>query len=91
MGILRRERFTPDQLMPRYIKQLFTRKYGTEGRSLDLDRHLLTVKWHACYVVTQDDPPQSSAEQLSKVATMRQGGDSAKMEVETLISNLESR
>lgn len=72
------------------VKHLFRRKYGTEGQSLDDGQLLRAIERHTSYVITRDNLLRSLAEQLSKVATMRQSGSSTERRVETLISYLES-
>lgn len=61
---------------------------GTE-KSLCGDQDLVAVQHHAGYVGTKTEPPRSSAEQLTRVATMRSGGGSAEASVGTLASDVE--
>lgn len=89
MGVLRRERLTPEKSRQRHASRLFASKYGTE-ESLDGDQLLIVVKTHVGYVVTQDHSPRSLVEQVAKVATMPSGRGSAETRVETFILTFES-
>lgn len=89
MGFLRRERVSPERLMPQRVRGRFSRIYRTEG-SLAGDQLLMGLEHHAGNVVGKAESASSSAEQLAKVAATRPGGGSAEARVGALISNLEA-
>lgn len=72
-GVLPWEFMAPEQLMPRYVGQIFGRKCGSEGLPMDSDRLFQAVAKHAGYVVPREEPPRALTEQLTKAATVWRG------------------
>lgn len=89
-GLLPREQLTLGELTPRYVKQIFSRKYETKGQGLDSDQLQRAVERRAGFVSAGEEPPSRLAEQLAKTPSMHQSGASAEVREETPISKLES-
>lgn len=66
-----------EQLMPRHMRQIFSRKCGNAGRPLDNDQLLLAVAKHTGCVFSGKEPSRALAKQLAKAAIMRRGDASA--------------
>lgn len=89
MGVLLWEKVNPTQLISRHVRHIIARKHSSGGQEVDNDQLLRAAESHAGFVIAADEPPRHLVEQVAKVATMRQGGGSAKSRVEAPISNLE--
>lgn len=90
MSVLRRERSTLTQLIPRHIRQVLARIYTGEGQTLGSNELLGAVESHSGFMVTVVEPPQRLVIQGREAAILRQNVGSAESRVEALISNIEN-
>lgn len=80
---------TPEQQIPRRVRQILTMKHGIEGQGLDSGHLLRTMEARRLYRFRRRTP-KGFGRELTKAATMQQGGASAEARVGTFTLNVQN-